>query len=273
MKSKKYYNVITKSFKRNKCLRRKYKKTIRRKIKKTRRKKIKKTRKRKIKKTNKKLYIGGGLEGINNISGLVYINLDNRPDRHQYIKEEIKKFSMPEEKIHKVSGIYTPKNGHKGCVQSHILALNIAKLNNWNNLLILEDDAELIVSPEQLKEKLKEIFHYMENNNINWDVIMLATGYSKKKNIINNISKLETGTTGSAYIINKHYFEKLINLFEECNRKMNKKQWSSPNDFEYNALDQKWKVLQEKDNWYCFEKDLIKQKNIWSTTMNSINDK
>ena len=33
------------------------------------------------------------------------------------------------------------------------------------------------------------------------------------------------------------------------------------------ALDQKWAEIQGKDKWFCFDPDLIKQRQIWSTIM------
>ena len=33
------------------------------------------------------------------------------------------------------------------------------------------------------------------------------------------------------------------------------------------ALDQQWRTIQERDRWYCLDKDVIKQRAIWSTTM------
>ena len=91
---------------------------------------------------------------IDKIDGVVYINLENREDRKKLIKEEMNKMGIPEDKIHKVSGVFIPKNGHKGCVQSHILALQMGKMNNWDTTLILEDDVELTGSPEEFKNKL-----------------------------------------------------------------------------------------------------------------------
>ena len=42
------------------------------------------------------------------------------------------------------------------------------------------------------------------------------------------------------------------------------------NDYEIWALDQKWAELQIKDKWYCFDKDIIKQRAIWSTIQSNV---
>ena len=91
--------------------------------------------------------------GTENIDGCVYINLENRKDRKKLLVKELQKMKIPIRKIHKVAGIYMPKNGHKGCTQSHILALTIAKMNKWQYALILEDDAKLTISSDNFQKK------------------------------------------------------------------------------------------------------------------------
>ena len=204
---------------------------------------------------------------IDKIDGFVYINLENREDRKKLIKEEMGKMGIPENKIHKVSGVFIPKNGHKGCVQSHILALQMAKMNNWDTTLILEDDAELNVSEEEFKSKLSNILDFLKDKE--WDVIMIGKATTiEKETHTNDIIKIKSATTSTGYIIKKHYYSKLLDLFIYCNNHMTNDKWNNNNHEPY-ALDQKWSELQGKDNWYGFKTDLIKQRNIWST----INDK
>jgi phosphorylcholine metabolism protein LicD len=209
---------------------------------------------------------GFTVNAMDKINGVIYINLDNREDRKKLLLEELLKMGIPSSKIHKVSGIYVPKNGHKGCVQSHILALNIAKMNNWDTTLILEDDAELNVSEEEFKSKLSNIFDFLKDKE--WDVIMLGKCNTVEKETINEFIKLKSGTTSTGYIIKKHYYNKLLDLFIDCNNKMIPDKWGDTNNFEPNALDQRWQLLQGKDNWYGFKKDLLRQRNIWSTINN-----
>ena len=40
--------------------------------------------------------------------------------------------------------------------------------------------------------------------------------------------------------------------------------------FEPWALDQKWAELQNKDKWFCIDKDPIKQRAIWSTIQTDV---
>jgi hypothetical protein len=86
-------------------------------------------------------------------------------------------------KVHKVSGVYIPKNGHKGCVQSHIIALNMIKMNKWDRVLILEDDAQLDVSPEIFNKLLDETLDYLDTSKSNWNVINICDSGSSSLRI------------------------------------------------------------------------------------------
>ena len=216
----------------------------------------------------------------NKIDGIVYINLEKREDRKKLILEELNKIEVDMDKVNKVSGIYTPKNGHKGCVQSHIFALNMAKMNKWKQVLIFEDDMELNVLPDEFNDKIDMALNYFTNNNnvalqqsdskshIKWDVLMLATGWTEKINSENEVVRIKSATTGSGYIVNNNYYDTLLTLFNDCNEHMTKDKWGGGPDWEPYALDQQWAKLQATDNWYGFKNDIVKQRNISSTTMN-----
>ena len=207
-------------------------------------------------------------KGIDRIDGCVYINLDNRPDRRKQILIEMDKMGIKKENRHRVAGIYIPKNGHKGCTQAHILALEIGEMNDWDTTLILEDDAELIMTTDEFNKKIDLILNYLEENKINWDVIMLSTAFSDKRylNGTQEIKQIKYATLGTAYIVNKHYLNKLKKLFLDGNNKMNSNKWGKDDGHEPNTLDQLWGDLQKTDNWYGFNKDCIKQRSSWSTS-------
>jgi GR25 family glycosyltransferase involved in LPS biosynthesis len=208
-------------------------------------------------------------KGLNKCDGIVYINLENREDRKKLFIEEIEKIDIDKNKLHKVSGVHIPKNGHKGCIQSHILALRIANMNNWNITCIMEDDAELDVTPDEFNNKVDEIYKELNDKNIEWDVIMLST--ANKDNANNNpnyntLDKIKYATLGTCYIIKKEYIPKLISLFEHCQSMMTTEKWGDDDNYEPYALDQKWDELMKQDNWYASKNNLIKQRNIKSST-------
>ena len=212
-------------------------------------------------------------EGINKLDGIIYINLENRPDRKELLVKELESINTDMSKVQKVNGVFIPKNGHKGCVQSHIIALKLIKMNNWNQTLILEDDAQLNIDPKIFNQIIEKAINILDKNDPDWNVIMLATAYKKATPTYDlhntpkiTLDRLHSSTTSSAYIIKNSYVDKLLTLFEHCNENMSPDKLSGDN-YEYWALDQKWLSLQEQDRWYSFSIDLIKQRDIWSTIM------
>jgi GR25 family glycosyltransferase involved in LPS biosynthesis len=190
---------------------------------------------------------------------VLYINLENREDHKKAILEELKKMSVPSEKIRKISGVHIPKNGHKGCIQSHILDLRMVVMNGWDKTTIIEDDSELLITPDEFNNRLTNAFTELEN--IKWDVLMLCTSNKKIDEVLEKklkyVDKLQFATSGICYIIKKHYVPKLLKLFEHCNTMM-----GYDNCYEPYALDQKWNELIKKDNWYALKGDnIIYQRN------------
>ena len=246
-------------------------------------------------------------DGINRLDAIIYINLEARNDRKDLLMKELEKLKTDMSKVHKVSGVYMPKNGHKGCIQSHILALNMIKMNNWNRVLILEDDAELNMTPETINSLINKSLEELDKDYPEWNVIMLATAnkvidkdynkINKLKNELNNnelnkkplpidldiytnkdktnslkLEKLKKATTSSAYIVKKEYADNILNLFNHCNNNMSPKNMSSKG-YEHWALDQKWAELQKNNMWFCIDKDPIKQRAIWSTIQSDASKK
>lgn len=199
------------------------------------------------------------------IDKFVYINLDKREDRKKEILHELELLAIPAEKIQRVAGVYIPKNGHKGCIQSHILALKLAQMNNWSNVAIFEDDAQMVAEPAKTIIAINDAITELPTN---WDVLMMATANKKEAALPDkkHINKLNAATTGTAYLVNAKYYAKLILLFEYCNSMMTPDKWGKNNNHEPYALDQKWMELQEHDNWFCTKTDLFIQRNSKSTT-------
>lgn len=81
--------------------------------------------------------------GFNHFDLIVYINLDHRKDRKKEIEHELKNLNLYK-KAYRIPAYCDPLNGTKGCLISHIYALNFAIRKGAKNVLILEDDCIFI---------------------------------------------------------------------------------------------------------------------------------
>jgi GR25 family glycosyltransferase involved in LPS biosynthesis len=203
--------------------------------------------------------------------------------------KDLEKLNTNMNKVHKVSGVFIPKNGHKGCVQSHILALNMIKLNKWKRVLILEDDAEIVMPPEIVNEIINKSLEKLDTQHADWNVIMLGTANKILDNKHNDIfldinsnqdnlkiEKLEFATTGTAYIVKDTYVDSILKLYDTevpmptmPNDPDNPDNPDNPNEpmpsipmnvFKFIAFYKQIEYLQHKDNWYVINKNTIKQR-------------
>ena len=196
------------------------------------------------------------------IDAVIYINLENRTDRKELLLKEFEKINL--NNIYRIAAVPIPKNGHKGCCQSHILALELAKLNKWDTVAIFEDDFELNVMPDEYHRLINKAINYPK-----WDVIVLhGSNQEKKADIDVDMYYLKHSTQSTAYIIKKEYYDTLLELLKNCNSNMNPNHWSDEkNRWETYALDQQWNKLIEKDNWIGFTTNIGKQRDIISSIM------
>jgi len=165
------------------------------------------------------------------IDKAVYINLEKRKDRNDCMKEMTKTFG---DKVVRFEAI-EDNPGYLGCSRSHIAVLEMAIANNWKNVLILEDDAEW----NKFKNNYLQLEFLVTKRD--YDVIMLG-GVCVYKHPNDRLISAQT-TTG--YVVNRSYYSKLLQNFKESYNLL--KEQNNPNLF---ALDQYWKNLQAKDNWY-----------------------
>lgn len=189
-----------------------------------------------------------------NIEKIVYINLDKRTDRREEIENELKKYELEAERY---SAIYTPHSGIVGCGYSHLNTLRLAKERGYKNVLILEDDFEFVVSKEEFEDSLNKLF----DSKIPFDVCMLSYIVQRGESIPEYpfVGKVLDGQTASGYIVNQHYYDKLIALYE----------WAIPlldstNEHWNYANDMVWKRLQPNDNWIYFLNRIGKQRDGYS---------
>ena len=186
------------------------------------------------------------------INKVIYINLDERNERRESIEVLLNKI-FDKDKIIRCNAI-KDNNGAIGCTKSHIKCLKLAIENEWDNVLIMEDDIMLT------KNISEYIFENLVKNN--FDVIVLG-GTEVSYNPF-NYKLLECQTTGS-YLVKKLYFKKLKDNFEEGLEKL-----LNTNIKREFAIDQYWTKLQRVDNWKIIYQPLFMQKERYSNIENKI---
>jgi GR25 family glycosyltransferase involved in LPS biosynthesis len=184
---------------------------------------------------------------------IIYINLNHRKDRLKSILNEINKLKC--DTINRIEAVLEPLCGHIGCGKSHILALELAIKNDFEYVLIMEDD---FVFTESLNiEKLLTI---------EFDVILLSKGHHHcKPSNYDFLERAYRATTTSAYIVKRHYYSTLLNNFKESIQKMENELKLMPENNKLNycsAIDLYWFILQEKDIFYMH--CIGKQEHFWS---------
>jgi glycosyl transferase family 25 len=176
-----------------------------------------------------------------NIDKIIYINLDKRKDRFAEIEKEFLDMNIPCERF---TGIEHPASGLVGCGLSHLAVLKLAKERNYKNVLIVEDDFTFKVEKDFFEEQLSLFF----DTRIEYDVLMLAYSMSSEHSCdipnITSFKRLTYAHTATCYLVNNHYYDKLINLYEWSTAQLIQtgQHWNYAND-------QVWRRLQESDMW------------------------
>ncbi len=203
-------------------------------------------------------------EGLNNVDKILYINLENRKDRNEYISNQLQKYGVKKDKIHRINAHYTPGNGHLGCAKSHLDAIQYAIDNNLDNVIVFEDDFTFLNSPDDTKKMLNDFFNKVDKNE--WDVVLFSHSKGETTDFkYPFIKKITNAQDGAGYIVNKKYFEILKNTFDKSVNNIRQKKTTQIN-FEPYALDQVWKKNQQVDQWMVFNPVLGRQnKNLEST--------
>jgi len=143
------------------------------------------------------------------ISAVLYINLDSREDRKASIEKQItifdNKHRISATRVSFPENISTNVTGQVGCTKSHLEAIRRAKKEGWSNVLILEDDVKWmnVDTAYPVFEKLIQQ---------PYDIIMLGATYVDYDK---HTYKLKKGLTSGSYIVNKSYYDTLINKLAE----------------------------------------------------------
>jgi glycosyl transferase family 25 len=183
---------------------------------------------------------------------VLYINLDNRPDRNEHVKKELEKIGVTSSERFKAIKL---DNGALGCSMSHLKCLELAKKNNYDRVIICEDDIEFL-DPSLFLNQLQAFL----DSKINWDMILVAGNNMVPYVPVNNCCiKVFRCQTTTGYIVKNAYYDKLIQNYKDGIEKLMRE--PDNNDFK---IDKYWFKLQRDDNWYLIIPLTIVQKEDYS---------
>lgn len=201
---------------------------------------------------------------------IFYINLDERIDRKDNFEKHMKKYDLEFERFSAIKD----KFGAFGCAKSHLSVLKIAKNNNLENVIIMEDDVAFNISPKMLDEKLKLIF----DNELDFDVFHLSYRYRISDDVpgIDYLKKLSYCHYCSCYIINKKCYDEIINCWEKSLILLSRENLELGLEWHQKtarfSCDISFIPLLRKKNWYCFDKPVCVQLNGQSNIVNKYID-
>lgn len=178
------------------------------------------------------------MNSILDIKHAFYINLHSRPDRKQHIEHQLECIGISAERFNAIK----MTNGALGCSFSHLKLIETAKANNWEHILIIEDDI-LFTDPHLFTKQ----FNVFLSNHKDFDVVILSGNNMPPFKIIDDscvqVSRCQT-TTG--YLVQQHYYDTLIQNFREGINQLMRE----PHNHKLYAIDKYWFHLQEIDKWY-----------------------
>jgi glycosyl transferase family 25 len=183
-----------------------------------------------------------------NITNIFYINLESRLDRRIHVENQMKNVGLKAVRFNAIKH----EDGAIGCSMSHLELLKMAKNENLDHILIMEDDITFL-HPRIFRHSL----NYFLSSNNHYDVLLIAGNnmgnYSRVNEFSVKITKCQT-TTG--YLVRSHYYDKLIQNIETGIQNLLQNP-TMRNDF---AIDAHWKSLQLSDKWYLLTPLTITQR-------------
>jgi glycosyl transferase family 25 len=176
---------------------------------------------------------------ISQIEHTYYINLEERPDRKRQIIQELSKIGINNpERFNAVKC----SSGAIGCSISHLKCLEMAKQQNWEHVLIVEDDIMFLNTEIFIKQ-----FNKFLNNCKEWDVVLIAGNNIPPYKIIDDsYVKISRCQCAAGYFVKNAYFDKLIENIKSGIDKLLRE----PNKHILYAIDKYWFDLQLKDKWF-----------------------
>lgn len=193
------------------------------------------------------------LSNITDIKHVFYINLESRSDRKQSVINELGKIGLSGTRFNAIKMVV----GAIGCSMSHLEVLKMAKQNDYDHVVIVEDDI-YFTNPELFKRQLNI---FLSSHQSDWDVVLLGgNNNGPYKRIDDSCVRVCRCQTTTGYIVQKHYYDILINNIQNgLNGLM-----LYPNNDKLYAIDQYWFNLQSLHRWFLITPLTVIQKSTYS---------
>lgn len=188
---------------------------------------------------------------MDNIDRIYCINMAHRTDRWEHCVKNFDKLNVTNyQRIdgQKVQHSFLKKNNNAnlGLIKSMMCCFNDCIINNYNNILIFEDDflPTEYFNNDVIKNTINDV--YATND---WD--MLYLGYRKKgeiKRYNDNLNRIYGAYTTHAILYNRKYIEYLLNeLPQDCWDNNKTKNWIE----QHRAIDVYFSKESNVRKYYC----------------------
>jgi glycosyl transferase family 25 len=181
------------------------------------------------------------MKNISDIKYAFYINLDSRPDRKEHVESQLAAIGINAQRFKAIK----LTNGALGCSMSHLKIIETAKENNWEHILIVEDDIKFL-NPNLFISQFNKFLETRELES-SFDVALIAgNNMPPFTEIDDTCVKVTRCQTTTGYLVKNHYFDTMIHNYRKGIEKLMK----NPDEHKSYALDKYWFHIQEKHNWY-----------------------
>jgi len=138
------------------------------------------------------------------------INLANREDKWNQIKDSFSRWPVPLERLDAVR----MKPGWKGCAASHLKAIRLAKERGLDMVIILEDDA--LLTPDGI-ERFEALLPVLKARRREWDIFLGGATFLENVRTISLVPPLFQAQAYTAHfcLVNSEAYDKILNGYNQ----------------------------------------------------------
>jgi glycosyl transferase family 25 len=197
---------------------------------------------------------------MDRLDKVFYINLDDRIDRRNEVEQEFLS-RLNFSNFYRFNAI-KKERGALGCLFSHLSVLREMLINNWNSIMICEDDIEILTNRESID---LHINLFLDNDS--FDILCLGNNCGDFNTIDDNFNRGFDSLTTSCYVIKKHMVLPLMKLFiNDDNDLINTPFENVVN--EDKIIDVEWKTIQSSYSFVLPTVRQLKQRSSFSNIEN-----